>query len=457
MLKTYILDTNIILADPYAMTRGFEDNEVIITSTTLQELDLKKKAGGELGYNARLCGKILDSLREKGELIAGVTNESGGITKVEPDGVSSSLLPVGYSLDNADNRIISSCIYISRKRSNDIPIILVTDDILMRVAADAAFAYAGADIGIQGYSNSHIKNNDTLYTGYMEKDVSKEIIDDLYKNGTINVEISPESLFDINSPVENEFVTLRCGSQSALTVYQKDALHLIDPKQTLNGWIKPKNELQAYAMWLLKNKDIPLKILIGSPGTGKTFLSLAAGLEDTIGTKKYGAYYDKMLIARPATGFSEIGFMPGDLEDKLRYTNLSYLDNLFAIKSHGGEEDREQVKMQIEDLFETDTIEVCGLSFIRGRSLINSYLICDEAQNAGASLIRDVISRAGYGTSVVLAGDPKQIDISTLDRRNNGLEYAASKMKGSPLCGIIRFPAEASVRSPLAKEVSERM
>ena len=149
--------------------------------------------------------------------------------------------------------------------------------------------------------------------------------------------------------------------------------------------------------------------------------------------------------------------MPGDLDEKLRYTNLSYFDNLSVILGHGGEEDRDQVKMQIEDLFEMDTIEVCGLSFIRGRSLINSYLICDEAQNANSTLIRDVITRAGEGTSVVLAGDPRQIDVSTLDFHNNGLVYAASKMKGSPLCGIIRFPAEASVRSKLAQEVTKRM
>lgn len=457
MVKTYVLDTNVLLNDPYSMVRGFEDNEVVVCSTTIQELDSKKCTGGELGYNARLCGKILDSLREKGDLVAGVENESGGITMVEPDGVDRDLLPVGYSIDSADNRIISSCIHIKKERDAsgyDTPVILVTDDILMRVSACTAFAYAGVNIGIQGYGNGHINDDDTLYCGYTEERVTSDMINALYRDKKVVLEVPPDS---DDAPVENEFITFKCGSQSALTVYQHGAVHLINPEQSLGGWIKPKNELQTYAMWLLKNKDIPLKILIGSAGTGKTFLSLAAGLEDTIGTKKYGAYYDKMLISRPATGFDEIGFMPGDLDEKLRYTNLSYFDNLSVILGHGGEEDRDQVKMQIEDLFEMDTIEVCGLSFIRGRSLINSYLICDEAQNAGASLIRDVISRAGYGTSVVLAGDPRQIDISTLDRRNNGLEYAASKMKGSPLCGIIRFPAEASVRSPLAKEAAERM
>ena len=451
MVKTYILDTNVILNDPYAMVDGFEDNTVIITSTTLQELDSKKKSGGEVGYNARLCGKILDDLRQKGDLIAGIKNDSGGITKIEPNGINKDLLPVGYSIDNADNRIISTCIHIKQRAEDQkIPVILVTDDVLMRISATAAFSYAEEDIGVEEYENSHIDAKDTLYRGYSEADTDKEFIDKLYS------EKSAENP-DIKAPVENEFFTFSSGSQSALSVYQKGKFHLINPEQTLNGWIKPKNRLQAYAMWLLKNKDIPLKILIGSAGTGKTFLSLAEGLNDTIGQKKYGAYYNRVLISRPVYGYEEIGFLPGDIDEKLNSSiNLNYLDSLEAILRHGGKEERDQVKMQIEDLFETGVIEVCALSFIRGRSLINSYLICDEAQNANSALIRDVITRAGSGTSVVLAGDPRQIDVN-LDPHNNGLEYAASRMKGSPLCGIIRFPAESSVRSPLAKEASERM
>lgn len=157
MVKTYILDTNVILNDPYAMVDGFEDNTVIITSTTLQELDSKKKSGGEVGYNARLCGKILDDLRQKGDLIAGIKNDSGGITKIEPNGINKDLLPVGYSMDNADNRIISTCIHIKQRAEDQkIPVILVTDDVLMRISATAAFSYAEEDIGVEEYENSHI-------------------------------------------------------------------------------------------------------------------------------------------------------------------------------------------------------------------------------------------------------------------------------------------------------------
>lgn len=463
MIKTYVLDTNVLLNDPYSMVRGFEDNKVVICSTSIQELDSKKRLGGELGYNARLCGKILDDLREKGSLIEGIENEAGGITRVEPDGIDAKYLPLGYSIESPDNRILSSCIYLaSQPSAKAMPVILVTDDVLMRISATAAFANSGLDIGIQGYKNSHVTDKDVEYTGWRDVNVSKETVDNIYRDGQIlyeDIQLDPAERRhkDIENPVENEFFTMKNGSQSAMTVFQKDRFKLIERPSTLCGWIKPKNELQTYAMWLLKNKDIPLKILIGEAGTSKTFLSLAAGLDDTIGTKKGGAYYDKMLISRPVFGFDSVGFLPGDLDEKLHYLYQSFYDNIEIILKRGEKEDKQQIQMQMEDMFDTGMLEVCGLSFIRGRSLIGTYLICDEAQNANSTLIRDVITRAGEGTSVVLAGDPKQIDVSTLDSHNNGLVHAASKMKGSELCGIIRFPAEASVRSRLAQEVTRRM
>lgn len=466
MIKTYVLDTNILLSDPGAMIHGFEDNEVVICSTTIQELDSKKRAGGEVGYNARQCGKILDDLRIKGNLIEGIKNDAGGMTRVEPDGINQKLLPLGYSTDVPDNRIISTCIYLAAKAADKgkkgHPVVLVTDDVLMRISATAAFAYSDYNIGIQGYRNGHVADKDMEYTGWREIQTTKETINGIYKNKVLawedaKLKSTERRKADFEHPVENEFFTMKNGQQSALTVFQNGAFHLIEGNGPLCGWVTPMNQLQTYAMWLLKNKDIPLKILIGEAGTSKTFLSLAAGLDDTIATKRGGSYYDKMLISRPVFGFDSIGFLPGDLDEKLHYLYQSFYDNIEILLRRGGKEDKEQIRIQMEDMFETGLIEICGLSFIRGRSLIGTYLICDEAQNANSTLIRDVITRAGEGTSVILAGDPKQIDVSTLDSHNNGLVYAASKMKGSPMCGIIRFPAQASVRSPLAKEVAERM
>lgn len=466
MIKTYVLDTNVLLSDPGAMIHGFEDNEVVICSTTIQELDSKKRAGGELGYNARQCGKILDDLRTKGNLIEGIKNDAGGITRIEPDGIDQKLLPLGYSIDVPDNRILSACISLASKAAEKgkkgRPVVLVTDDVLMRISATSAFSSSKYDIGIQGYKNGHVADKDMGYDGWREIWTTKDTINHIYKDKILAWEDAKLSSAerrksDFEHPVENEFFTMKNGQQSALTVFQNGAFHLIEPQLPLCGWVTPMNQLQTYAMWLLKNKNIPLKILIGEAGTSKTFLSLAAGLDDTIGTKKGGSYYDKMLISRPVFGFDSIGFLPGDLDEKLHYLYQSFYDNIEIILRRGGKEEKEQIRMQMEDMFETGLIEVCGLSFIRGRSLIGTYLICDEAQNANSTLIRDVITRAGADTSIVLAGDPKQIDVSTLDSHNNGLVYAASKMKGSPMCGIIRFPAQASVRSPLAKEAAERM
>lgn len=173
------------------------------------------------------------------------------------------------------------------------------------------------------------------------------------------------------------------------------------------------------------------------------------------------ADYYKMIITRPVAdafdGGQGTGYLPGGLEDKLHYLYQSYYDNLGVILRGGEKEDETQIQKQIDDMIEDGVIEVGSLAFIRGRSLMNTYLICDEAQNASKTLIRDVITRAGTGTKIVIAGDPSQIDVPTLSKRNNGLVTAAEYMKGSPLCAYIRFGAETSVRSPLAKEAIRRM
>lgn len=460
MVKTYVLDTNILLSDPAAMIRGFDDNEVVICSTVIQELD-KKKRNSELSYYARESGRILDDLRQKGNLLEGVKNEAGGITRIEPDGIDQANLPLGFSLDSPDNRIISACIHIGKQNRDRLrQTVFVTDDIIMRISATAAFAYAGVDIGIQGYRNIEVSESDAVYNGWCTLNVYKKDIDRLYKDRTISFdELHPKKdsaeLNDFLHPTVNEFFTLKNDQQSALTVYRNGCLKLIDPRQTACGWVKPKNSLQSYALWLLREPSIPLKILIGNPGTGKTFLSLAAGLDSTIDKKH--SQYEKMLISRPVTGFEQLGFLPGDVDSKLYHLYESFYDNIEILLKQGEKEDREQIKTQMEDLFSTDTIEVTALSFIRGRSLMNSYLIADEVQNASQTLVRDIITRAGENSAVVIMGDPHQIDVSGLSSKSNGLVYAAARMKGSPLCGIIRFPASSSVRSPLAKAAAERM
>ena len=440
MVKNFVLDTNILLHSPHAMVSGFDDNNIIITGTTLQELDAKKEFGGEIGYNAREAIRILDDLRTKGDLVKGVKLENGGTLSVVPSGVDERLLPSGYSISVPDNRILSTCLSLGKD------VILITNDVSMRVNSSAL------GIRVEGYRNDQVKN--TGYTGHTELDAPGNMIDELYKAGCVSV---PDSYTGLK---ENQFVTVKCGSKSALTVYRSNVLHLIREQKTFGG-TKPLNAMQSYALWVLRApaEEIPLVIMIGSAGTAKTFLSLAAGLEYTYTSQRgRDGRYNKVLLSRPnGVGFTNIGYLPGDLDQKLSPLMASYYDNMEILLSGNDTESREQIQMQMDDILETGVVEVCSLDFIRGRSLQDTYIICDEAQNASRGLIRDVITRAGRGSKVIIAGDPGQIDVPSLDRQSNGLVYAASKMAGSPLAAIVTFESNHSVRSALAKDAVERM
>ena len=441
MIKRFVVDTNILLHSPTAIVDGFDDNTIIITGTTLQELDKKKEQAGEVGYNARESIRILDGLRQQGSLTEGVKLNNGGTLIVEPDGVDQSLLPNGYSISVPDNRILSTCVYLNKNSKPEI--ILITNDISMRVNASSI------GLKVEEYKNDQITK--TEYTGHEEVNVTHDFIDELYKKK----EIKPD-----NKYIENEFITLLSDNQSALSVYRNGMLHLIPPQKTF-GNTKPLNRMQSYAMWALRAPadEIPLVILQGPAGTAKTFLSLACGLEYTYTSQGTdGERYHKVLLSRPnGIGFSNIGFLPGDLEQKLSPLMASYYDNMEILLSDNGKESRDQIHMQMDDMLETGVVELCSLDFIRGRSLQDTYIICDEAQNASKGLIRDIITRVGRGSKCVVEGDINQIDVPSLDERNNGLVFAYDRMYGSKYCAVCSFEGSQSVRHPLVREAIERM
>ena len=447
MRKTYILDTNIILSAPKSIT-GFNDNNVVITDTTVQELDAKKRTPGETGANAREACRILDSLRQKGDLIKGVKTDKDGKVRINLNNVRIENMPPGFDMNKADNRIISAAISISKGTTGQV--ILVTNDTLMRVSATICAKNAGSNLKVESYRNTEIE---TDYTGYTEADVSKEVIDDLYKNKLAQIPSGLELL-------ENEFVTLHCGSQSGLAIARNGKLHPVKT-QPLYGGIKPLNALQTCAVYALQApaEEIPLVCLLGPAGTAKTFLSLAVGLGDTYASS-VGAdsRYYKMLVSRPNNLTSDpgIGYLPGDMNEKMEPLLAPLYDNMESFLMEKGNTDRRQVQTHVEDIFDS-IIEITAMSYIRGRTLRNTYVICDEAQNASRTLIRDLITRAGEGTKIVLCGDPEQVDAPNLDSKNNGLVYAVEKMKGSPNCAIVRFGENQSVRSPLAKDAIIRM
>lgn len=450
MKKYYVLDTNILLQNPNAIF-GFEDNVVVITGTTLQELDSKKNMEGELGFNARLAARLLENIRSRGDILKGVKlKETGGKLMIEPDEVSQDNLPEGFDIKKPDNRIISSCVGISKKTKR--AVILVTNDIMMRITA------AACKVEVQEYKNDQIKETD--YMGYREINTTKDIIDEVYRNQSI----SSEALeIDENNPlIPNEYITLSDGITSALCVYRNDQINVL--KDITAFGIRPQNRLQRFALdaLLAPAEEIPLVILRGPAGTAKTFLSVAAALDKTYREdyekQNSSTLYDKIYIGRANVSSDDaFGFLPGELEDKTRPLLGCFYSNLEDLLRKGNREEDSQIQLQIEDMMETGLLRVFPLAYIRGMSIKNSFIICDETQNIGRSLIRDIVTRCGQGTKLVVLGDINQIDVAYLDKTNSGLTYLAHSMKGSSKCAQITFTERESVRSALATEALARL
>ncbi len=466
MVKNYLLDTNILMSNPNAIF-SFEDNNVRLCGTVIQELDKHKKDAGEPGYNAREALRIIANLikdaidnvpkedRIKIVRDQGIDLPNGGKLFFEPDGVDVSNLPKGYDISVPDNRIISSCVHMNKNYLKDSPVTLLTNDtgcfinsLICDVNADTIKSEEIEYIGYSGHLNLEIAD----WT----------IIDEIYKNHQIEAELIDE-IGKLKYPLyENQFVTITCGDKCVLTVYQKGIIKQINDI-IVHGNIHPLNKMQTYAMWALTNPDIPLVILEGPAGTSKTFASLACGLHQLGISKKKSdndtqEIYNRILISRPNanTSDADFGYLPGTLEEKMGPMVASYMDNLEVIL---GDKDTPiaDTRRVIEDMMYDRYIELCPLYSIRGRSINNAYLICDEAQNASKNLIKDVVTRPCQNTKVIIAGDPSQVDNTKLDKRNNGLVYAKDCMKGSPLCAIIRFEPDQCVRSPLAEEAIKRM
>ena len=455
MVKAYILYTNILLDSPRAIF-GFDDNTVIITGTTLQELDSKKTAPGELGFNARETCRIIEKLRLKGDLTAGVPMDNRGVFKVILN-AGQWHMPSGYSEDKPDNQIINTVLDIKKNQGHMFnQVILVTNDTSMRINASVCAAACGFSDFVESYRNDHVSSAE-MYTGKRELHVSKEAIDYIYKNKML----PPEAIFrgDIPEPVENEFFILQSDQSSALAVYRNHELKLINTKTLHPCHVQPKNASQTFALWALMQpvEEIPFVILKGPAGTAKTFLSLAAGIDQAYDVGSHKAY-DSVLISRNnVMADADFGYLPGELEDKMNPLLAPFFDNLESLLRGKSGEDRENISIQIEDMMESGVIEICALAYMRGRSITNKFLIVDETQNATRSQIRDIITRAGAGCKIVICGDPEQIDAHNLDKLNNGLVFASEKMKGSPVCAQISFTEEESVRSELAKEAIKRL
>ena len=456
MQKTYVLDTNVLIQAPYALN-SFEDNHLVLPLAVLEELDGLKNAEGERGANARQAIRYLESLRTAGNLLEGVPLPGGGTLRLEVNCVDVKL-PEGFPDHKNDNRILKVCLGL---QNGKMPVILVTKDIVVRVKAQM--------LGIQAedFTTEQAPVSEEQYTGRCEVFVAEKKFEDFKKK-----HIAPEEVYQADEAGEklpvtlmpNQFVILKADQSARKTQLGrfdgKKIVPLSFQKKKPYG-VSPRNVGQKFLQEALMAdaEEAPLVIVKGMAGTAKTFYTLAVGLHAMLEQEEPA--YRRILISRPNAQFDDdIGFLPGDESEKIAPLLRPVVDNLELLVDQNEKErfaDERSLSGKVEELFDRGIVDAQALNFIRGRSISNTYLVIDEAQNLTPKQAKGIITRAGMGTKIILLGDPQQIDHPLLDERTNGLSYAAEKMKGSPLCWQVTMSAEECERSALAMDAVKRM
>jgi len=437
--KNYVLDTNVLLHDPRALFQ-FKDNNVIIPIYVVEEIDKFKRDLSELGRNARQVSRDLDSFRkENGSLTEGVPLESGGILRVL---FTQRELPRELMNQHvADNRILALALDVKEREPN-LRCVFVTKDINLRIRADAL------GLVTEDYENDKIQNPE-VYMGVRELEVGKGDIDDFYARGELT---PPEG---INGVYPNEFALLKdrnAPNHTALSKYNAQKGRFVPLLKSLKegAWgLRPRNKEQSFALDLLLNDEIKLVTIVGKAGTGKTLLAIAAGLQKTMEEQ----VYQKMLVSRPVFPLGkDIGFLPGTVEEKLNpwmqpiYDNVEFLMGLSRADKKAGRSYRELIDLGL--------VAIEPLTYIRGRSIPNQYIVVDEAQNLTPHEVKTIITRVGDNTKIVLTGDPYQIDNPYVDSTSNGLVHVVNKFKHERLAGHITLTkGERSALAELASNV----
>jgi PhoH-like ATPase len=437
--KNYVLDTNVLLHDPRALFQ-FKDNNVIVPIYVVEEIDKFKRDLSELGRNARQVSRDLDAFREEnGSLTEGVPLESGGILRVL---FTQRELPRELMNQHvADNRILALALDVKEREPN-LRCVFVTKDINLRIRADAL------GLVTEDYENDKIENPE-VYMGVRELEVGKGDIDDFYARGELT---PPEG---INGVYPNEFALLKdrnAPNHTALSKYNAQKGRFVPLLKSLKegAWgLRPRNKEQSFALDLLLNDEIKLVTIVGKAGTGKTLLAIAAGLQKTMEEQ----VYQKMLVSRPVFPLGkDIGFLPGTVEEKLNpwmqpiYDNVEFLMGLSRADKKAGRSYRELIDLGL--------VAIEPLTYIRGRSIPNQYIVVDEAQNLTPHEVKTIITRVGDNTKIVLTGDPYQIDNPYVDSTSNGLVHVVNKFKHERLAGHITLTkGERSALAELASNV----
>ena len=457
MKKTYVVDTNVLVQSPYGLY-VFEENEVVIP-LVVEELDGLKKAEGEKGANARQAIRLLDSLRQRGNLLEGVPIQNGGTVRVETNCVDVTL-PRDLPENESDNRILMVCKGL-KEADPCRDVILVTKDIVLRIKAQLL------SIRAEDFEAEQVSRQEANYTGRGHAYLPQNSVGD-FKNGGV-----PLSLLyhtdDNGNPLplsftENEFFLLTPDESAGVTLLGRVEGQQMVPlryrKQRPYG-VTPRNVGQYFLQEALMEsaEKAPLVIVKGMAGTAKTFYSIAVGLEKVFNNPT--GEYRRIIVSRPNAQFDDdIGFLPGTEQEKispLMRPVVDALEQLLDSDEAGRYEDESLLTDKVQEIFDRDIIETEALNFIRGRSIVKTYLIIDEAQNITPSQAKGIITRAGKGTKIILLGDPQQIDRPFLDERTNGLSYAAKCMRGSPLCWQITMGRDECERSSLAMDAIQRL
>lgn len=435
--KIFVLDTSVIIYN-HASIFSFEDNDIAIPITILEELDHFKKGNDIRNFEAREFSRIIDKLSSNHTLQDWIPlgeDYLGNFRVVFGDkNISVDACKV-FGEDKPDHRILNA-VTLLKDNHPDRQVILVTKDINLRIKAKALNMLA------EDYETGKIKNIENLYSGVSKiHNIDKEKISLLYEQASIEPE-----LVGIDTPLANHYYILKNGSSSVLSFYNPNTqlLEKLDKRPAYR--ITPRNAEQVFALHAIMNPDIKLVTLQGVAGTGKTLLALAGALEQK-------RFYKQVFLARPIVPLSnkDIGFLPGDIKSKLNPYMEPLFDNLKFIRNMFSERDKEFHSIN-EDL-ESEKLVIQPLAYIRGRSLSDICFIVDEAQNLTPHEVKTIITRAGENTKIIFTGDIFQIDTPYLDAQSNGLSYLIDRIKEHPLYAHVKL--EKGERSELANLANE--
>ena len=422
-----VLDTSVILHDALAL-KAFPKTDIYIPLYVIEEIDHFKRDMGETGRNARQFNRYMDTLRTKGSLTEGVLLDNGSYVFVSmPYTIDESLLPSDMDKGKVDNYILATALFLKRYFPES-SIELISKDINLRVKSDV-FGVKAKD-----YDPDRVSSVEEMYSGVRHIETSQSEMDKFFQEG----HYSPKSKF-----YPNEYVILKNKENTGLGRYHKkqnQIIPLVQPAPPV--WrVHPRNPEQSFAFDALFNEDILFVSLLGKAGTGKTLLALAAGLHKTMDEGRY----QRLLVSRPIFPMGrDIGYLPGDLEEKLNPWMQPIFDSLEFIMGMG-----KKASTMTQDLIDQGLLSIEPLAYIRGRSIPRQYLIVDEAQNLTPHEVKTIITRAGLGAKVVLTGDCYQIDNPYIDASNSGLTYSVEKFKAEDITAHVTLAK--GERSPLAE------